>query len=145
MRPVAPDRQKLAAEEAVPVRLDSLDEGQPGLCRPTGQERRDGQEELVDEPRSGERAERVRSRLEQDQPMAALLQRAQGNSWIDLRLGRERRHLDGVRQPAPAPRFSRTVPQLRPRRTASTATVLADLGFSESEIAAVAGAVSPAA
>jgi alpha-methylacyl-CoA racemase len=45
---------------------------------------------------------------------------------------------DGVLQPAPAPRFSRTVPEMgvaaRPAG-ADTAAVLADFGFSEAEIA----------
>jgi alpha-methylacyl-CoA racemase len=42
--------------------------------------------------------------------------------------------VEGVRQPAPAPRFSRTVPTVRRRGTLSTREVLADLGFSEVEI-----------
>jgi alpha-methylacyl-CoA racemase len=50
---------------------------------------------------------------------------------------------DGVLQPAPAPRFSRTVPEMgaAPRPVgADTETVLADLGFSEAEVAALKGA-----
>jgi alpha-methylacyl-CoA racemase len=45
---------------------------------------------------------------------------------------------DGVLQPAPAPRFSRTVPEMGapPRQPgADTDAVLADLGFSAAEIA----------
>ncbi|MBO0766745.1 MAG: CoA transferase, partial [Hyphomicrobiaceae bacterium] len=45
---------------------------------------------------------------------------------------------DGVLQPAPAPRFSRTVPEMgaAPRQPgADTDAVLAELGFSEEEIA----------
>lgn len=42
--------------------------------------------------------------------------------------------IDGCTQPAPAPRFSRTPAQIRPRSTDSTAKVLAGLGFSDSEI-----------
>ena len=50
---------------------------------------------------------------------------------------------DGVLQPAPAPRFSRTVPEMGapPRPVgADTAAVLADFGFSEAEIAELKGA-----
>lgn len=43
----------------------------------------------------------------------------------------------GVRQPAPAPRFSRTVPEVRERPRASGATVLRDYGFSDADIAAL--------
>jgi len=47
---------------------------------------------------------------------------------------------DGVLQPAPAPRFSRTAPEMgaAPRQPgADTGAVLADFGFSEAEIAAL--------
>ena len=47
---------------------------------------------------------------------------------------------DGVQQPAPAPRFSRTVPEMgRPPRSpgADTRTVMAAAGFSETEIASL--------
>jgi alpha-methylacyl-CoA racemase len=50
---------------------------------------------------------------------------------------------DGVLQPAPAPRFSRTVPEMgaSPRPAgADTDAVLADVGFSEAEAAALKGA-----
>jgi alpha-methylacyl-CoA racemase len=50
---------------------------------------------------------------------------------------------DGVLQPAPAPRFSRTVPEMGapPRPVgADTAAVLGDCGFSEAEIAELTGA-----
>jgi alpha-methylacyl-CoA racemase len=50
---------------------------------------------------------------------------------------------DGVLQPAPAPRFSRTVPEMgsSPRQPgADTETVLADFGFSAVEIATLKGA-----
>jgi alpha-methylacyl-CoA racemase len=46
--------------------------------------------------------------------------------------------VEGVRQPAPAPRFSRTAPEVRPRGTASTSAILGDFGFSAAEIAALA-------
>lgn len=46
--------------------------------------------------------------------------------------------LDGVRLPAPAPRFSRTVPHARPRRQEPMASILAEYGFTPSEIAALA-------
>jgi alpha-methylacyl-CoA racemase len=57
---------------------------------------------------------------------------------------------DGVLQPAPAPRFSRTVPQMGapPRPTgADTEAVLADFGFTATEIAGLraAGVVGAAA
>ena len=45
--------------------------------------------------------------------------------------------VDGMQQPAPAPRFSRTVPEVRPRGTASAAEILAGYGFSAAEIAAL--------
>jgi alpha-methylacyl-CoA racemase len=51
---------------------------------------------------------------------------------------------DGVLQPAPAPRFSRTVPEMGapPRPVgADTDAVLADFGFSEAEVAALRDAV----
>jgi alpha-methylacyl-CoA racemase len=59
---------------------------------------------------------------------------------------------DGVLQPAPAPRFSRTMPEMGtpPRPVgADTEVVLADFGFSEDEIArlkaaGIAGAPTPA-
>ena len=47
---------------------------------------------------------------------------------------------DGVQQPAPAPRFSRTVPEMgRPPRSpgADTRTVMAAAGFTETEIASL--------
>jgi alpha-methylacyl-CoA racemase len=44
--------------------------------------------------------------------------------------------LDGVTQPAPAPRFSRTKPEARPPREsgADTDEVLREAGFSEAEL-----------
>jgi alpha-methylacyl-CoA racemase len=51
-------------------------------------------------------------------------------------------HDHGVVQPAPAPRFSGTPaapPKPAPKRGADTAAVLADWGFTPSEIAAVTG------
>jgi alpha-methylacyl-CoA racemase len=48
--------------------------------------------------------------------------------------------VDGISQPAPAPRFSRTAPAVRggaPAPGADSAAVLADFGFSEGEIAAL--------
>lgn len=55
--------------------------------------------------------------------------------------------VDGISQPAPAPRFSRTAPGVRggaPAPGADSAAVLADFGFSEGEIAALleSGAVA---
>ena len=55
--------------------------------------------------------------------------------------------VDGISQPAPAPRFSRTAPAVRggaPAPGADSAAVLADFGFSEGEIAALleSGAVA---
>jgi alpha-methylacyl-CoA racemase len=46
----------------------------------------------------------------------------------------------GTRQPAPAPRFSRTVPEVRSRAQASMASILADYGFSAAEIEALGSA-----
>lgn len=43
--------------------------------------------------------------------------------------------LEGTRQPAPAPRFSRTVSHLRPRGKAAPHEVLAAFGFSDEDIA----------
>lgn len=42
--------------------------------------------------------------------------------------------VDGVHQPAPAPRFSRTTAEIRPRNSDSTAQMLARFGFDASEI-----------
>ncbi len=42
--------------------------------------------------------------------------------------------IEGVRQPAPAPRFSRTVPEVRPRSNESTRTILAGFGLSEADL-----------
>ncbi len=42
--------------------------------------------------------------------------------------------VEGVRQPAPAPRFSRTVPEVRARGRESTRTILAGFGFSEADL-----------
>lgn len=42
--------------------------------------------------------------------------------------------IEGVLQPAPAPRFSRTPPVVRPRGNKSTSSVLADFGLSAAEI-----------
>ncbi len=50
--------------------------------------------------------------------------------------------IDGVAQPAPAPRFSRTPPEARvaPSRGADTDAVLLGAGFSEAEVAELRGA-----
>ena len=57
--------------------------------------------------------------------------------------------LDGVPQPAPAPRFSRTpgAARIAPRRGEHTGAVLAEAGFTPAEIAALraAGAIGPIA
>lgn len=45
--------------------------------------------------------------------------------------------VDGVRQPAPAPRFSRTTPQIRSRQEDSAAQMLSRFGFDEAESAAL--------
>lgn len=55
--------------------------------------------------------------------------------------------VDGISQPAPAPRFSRTAPAVRggaPAPGADTTSVLADFGFSEAEITSLlqSGAVA---
>jgi alpha-methylacyl-CoA racemase len=47
------------------------------------------------------------------------------NTFVDI---------EGVRQPAPAPRFSRTPPVVRSRGSHTTASVLAGFGLSEVEI-----------
>jgi alpha-methylacyl-CoA racemase len=47
--------------------------------------------------------------------------------------------VDGVKQPGPAPRFSRTVPAVRRRDTASTREVLSAMGFSDRELDALTG------
>lgn len=44
---------------------------------------------------------------------------------------------EGATQPAPAPRFSRTAPEIRPRGTDSSASILAEFGFSDAEIVAL--------
>ncbi|MBB1634924.1 CaiB/BaiF CoA-transferase family protein [Cupriavidus sp. UME77] len=45
---------------------------------------------------------------------------------------------EGAMQPAPAPRFSRTAPELRPRGEESMAAILTGFGFSDAEIAQLA-------
>ena len=45
--------------------------------------------------------------------------------------------VEGTRQPAPAPRFSRTVPEVRPRGAAPVEDILAGFGFSAAETAAL--------
>ena len=45
--------------------------------------------------------------------------------------------VEGVLQPAPAPRFSRTHPEIRPRGWASRDSILTEFGFSASDIAAL--------
>lgn len=47
--------------------------------------------------------------------------------------------IEGVAQPAPAPRFSRTVPEIGERRENDSATILKDWGWSDAAIAALAG------
>ena len=42
---------------------------------------------------------------------------------------------NGAVQPAPAPRFSRTAPEVRSRNTESSAEILAELGFNSADIA----------
>ncbi len=42
--------------------------------------------------------------------------------------------VEAVRQPAPAPRFSRTMPEVRQRGTASTRSILGEWGFSEKDM-----------
>lgn len=50
--------------------------------------------------------------------------------------------IDGARQPAPAPRFSRTPPAVRARGTETAAAILARLGLSDAQIAEATGAAS---
>ena len=75
-------RDQLAADEAVAAGLNPFEERQSRRCRPARQKRGDGQEELVDQTCGGERPERVRPGLEQDQLMAAFL-RAHGEPRAD--------------------------------------------------------------
>ena len=53
--------------------------------RPSRQERRDGEEELVDDAGLEERADYVRAAFVQEQPVAARAQRADGRRRIDGR------------------------------------------------------------
>jgi alpha-methylacyl-CoA racemase len=53
------------------------------------------------------------------------------NTFIDV---------EGTRQPGPAPRFSRTIPEVRPRGTDAAEKILAEFGFSAAEIAALGDA-----
>lgn len=48
-------------------------------------------------------------------------------------------NVEGSQQPAPAPRFSRTVAALRPRGTLTTQAALASYGFTQAEIGALTG------
>jgi len=47
--------------------------------------------------------------------------------------------VEGTMQPAPAPRFSRTAPEVRPRGTENAVQLLKEHGFTTEEIAAVVG------
>ncbi|MDP3519901.1 MAG: CaiB/BaiF CoA-transferase family protein [Hydrogenophaga sp.] len=47
--------------------------------------------------------------------------------------------IDGIRQPAPAPRFSRTTPQVRSRQEDSAAQMLSRFGFDEKDSSALLG------
>ncbi|WP_349607805.1 CaiB/BaiF CoA-transferase family protein [Cupriavidus sp. DF5525] len=51
-------------------------------------------------------------------------------------------HREGATQPAPAPRFSRTSPEVRPRATESMEAILAEFGFSHADIAQLSPAAS---
>src|ERR671918_2146408 len=58
--------EELPAESARGKEARALDQPEVGLeCRAAGEERRDGEKELVDEPRRGERPEEGRPRLAQ--------------------------------------------------------------------------------
>jgi alpha-methylacyl-CoA racemase len=48
--------------------------------------------------------------------------------------------VEGLRQPAPAPRFSRTVPEVRSRPQGSAASILVGYGFSDAQISALEAA-----
>ena len=77
-------RDQPTSDEAVAAGLNSFEERQPRGCRPARQERGNGQEELVDETCGSERPERARPSLEQDQLMAAFLERIENHVRIDL-------------------------------------------------------------
>ena len=96
---VTAKRQELAVNESVDAGLDPFDERESRLRRPTRQERREGQEQLLDQPGGGERAECVRTGFEQDQLVAALPKRAQNDTRINLDLRRQRCHLSRCRHP----------------------------------------------
>src|SRR5919106_6770550 len=64
--------EELPAESARGKEARALDQPEVGLeCRAAGEERRDGQKELVDEPRRGERPEEGRPRFAQDPLVSA--------------------------------------------------------------------------
>ena len=77
---VTSKRQEFAVHESVDTGLDPFDERESRLRRPTCQERREGQEQLLDQPGGGERAECVRTSFEQDQLVAAFPKRAQNDT-----------------------------------------------------------------
>jgi alpha-methylacyl-CoA racemase len=52
--------------------------------------------------------------------------------------------VEGVWQPAPAPRFSRTVAEVRPRPADSIEAILAEFGFSDAEIDEITNAAATA-
>ena len=96
---VTAKRQEFAVNESVDAGLDPFDERESRLRRPTCQERREGQEQLLDQPSRGERAECVRTSFEQDQLMAALAKRTQNDTRINLNLRRQRCDLSSFRNP----------------------------------------------
>src|SRR5687767_10526141 len=76
--------EKLPAESASGKEARALDQPEVGLeCRAAGEERRDGQKELVDEPRRGERPEEGRPRLAQDALVSARAQEVDDCASVD--------------------------------------------------------------
>ena len=73
---VAPDAEQVCARRAAGKQVGALDEAEAWVAGETpGQDRGDGEEELVDETCREERRDRVRAAFRQDQPVAAAPER----------------------------------------------------------------------
>ena len=104
---------------ARPGRAPRLRRATVAIRRPARDERRDGQEELVDQTRRRECAERVRPGFEQDQAMAALPKRVERSPRIDVCLGRQRGQLCGLRDARAQPRLPVVEVRITTRRASA--------------------------
>ena len=110
-------RAQRAAMLLLGQQRDALDDREPVLGgRAAGEQRRDGQEQLVDEALADERAEQPRSGLAEDPPVAALAQEAHGRRDVDGGIAGDDRELGFGRQPALEDAGARVRSRARARR-----------------------------